>query len=50
MNGFNVLELLADSPDHIISGHDPLVMDYDPAPSPDLEGAVVRLDVMSRIT
>ena len=22
MNGFNVLELLADSPDHIISGHD----------------------------
>ncbi|WP_193172187.1 N-acyl homoserine lactonase family protein [Nisaea nitritireducens] len=48
MTGFNTMELLADSPDHIVPGHDPLVMDYYPAPSPDLEGAVVRLDVMPK--
>jgi hypothetical protein len=45
MNGFNTLEMLADSGDHIVPGHDPLVMQYYPAPSPELEGAVVRLDV-----
>lgn len=50
MNGFNTLEILADSPDHIVPGHDPLVMSYYPAPSPELEGAVVRLDVMPEIT
>lgn len=44
MNGFNTLEMLADSPDHVVPGHDPLVMRYYPAPSPDLDGAVVRLD------
>ena len=45
MNGFNTLEMLADSTDHVVPGHDPLVMQYYPAPSPDLEGKVVRLDV-----
>ncbi len=35
----------ANSPDHIIPGHDPLVMARYPAPSPALAGTVVRLDV-----
>jgi glyoxylase-like metal-dependent hydrolase (beta-lactamase superfamily II) len=30
---------------HIVPGHDPLVMQRYPAPSSELEGAVVRLDV-----
>lgn len=33
------------SPRHIIPGHDPLVMQRYPAPSPDLAGIAVRLDV-----
>ena len=45
MNGFNTLEMLAESNDHVIPGHDPLVMSYYPAPSPEMEGVVVRLDV-----
>ena len=48
MNGFNTLEMLADSPDHVVPGHDPLVMQYYPAPSKELEGAVVRLDEMPK--
>jgi glyoxylase-like metal-dependent hydrolase (beta-lactamase superfamily II) len=39
---------LALSPDHIIPGHDPLVMTQYPAPGPDMEGHVVRLDVPPR--
>ena len=35
----------ASSPEHIIPGHDPLVMERYPAPSPALAGVVVRLDV-----
>jgi glyoxylase-like metal-dependent hydrolase (beta-lactamase superfamily II) len=35
----------AESPQHIIPGHDPLVMERYPAPSPALSGVVVRLDV-----
>ena len=50
MNGYNTMELLADSPDHIVPGHDPLVMQWYPAPSPELEGAVVRLDVAPNVT
>jgi glyoxylase-like metal-dependent hydrolase (beta-lactamase superfamily II) len=41
---FDRLTALAPSSDHIVPGHDPLVMDLYPAPSPDLEGVVVRLD------
>jgi hypothetical protein len=39
--------LLAAAPDerHIVPGHDPLVMRLYSAPSPELEGIVVRLDV-----
>lgn len=42
---FSALRALADSPQHIIPGHDPMVLQRYPAPSPDLEGIVVRLDV-----
>ena len=45
VEGFQKLRDLADSNDHIIPGHDPLVLDYYPALSDDLEGIVVRLDV-----
>ncbi|MBV9507721.1 MAG: N-acyl homoserine lactonase family protein [Acidobacteriia bacterium] len=44
LEGYRLLYRLADSPDHIVPGHDPLVMKHYPAPRPDLEGIVVRLD------
>jgi len=43
--GFERLGELADSDDHIVPGHDPLVMDYYPAPEAALDGWIVRLDV-----
>ena len=46
--GFSAMRALADSPAHIIPGHDPLVLQRYPAPTPDLEGIVVRLDVPPR--
>jgi glyoxylase-like metal-dependent hydrolase (beta-lactamase superfamily II) len=45
LEGFDRLRAAADSEDHIIPGHDPLVMQRYPAVSPELEGIVVRLDV-----
>jgi len=45
LEGYNTLHRLADSPQHIIPGHDPLVMRRYPAASAELEGTVVRLDV-----
>lgn len=42
--GFGRMAELAESYDHIIPGHDPLVMAQYAAPSPELEGIVVRLD------
>lgn len=45
LEGYQKLRSLADSEDHIIPGHDPLVLDYYPAPSDDVKGIVVRLDV-----
>ena len=45
VEGYDKLRALAESPKHIIPGHDPLVMQRYPAPSKDLEGIVVRLDV-----
>jgi glyoxylase-like metal-dependent hydrolase (beta-lactamase superfamily II) len=45
LEGYQTLERLADSPDHIIPGHDPLVMQWYPAAGPSLQGIAVRLDV-----
>jgi len=43
--GFKTIQALASSPDHVIPGHDPLVLSRYPAFAPDLEGIVARLDV-----
>lgn len=48
LQGYSTLERLADSDDHIIPGHDPLVMQHYPAVSDALEGIAVRLDVEPR--
>jgi glyoxylase-like metal-dependent hydrolase (beta-lactamase superfamily II) len=48
LEGYNTLYKLADSPDHIVPGHDPLVMKKYPAASRELEGIVVRLDAEPR--
>jgi len=45
LEGFNLLYRLADSPNHIVPGHDPLVMKFYPAVKPELKGIAVRLDV-----
>ena len=45
LEGFDKLRAAAPTPQHIVPGHDPLVMQRYPAPSPDLAGIVVRLDV-----
>ena len=45
LEGYKRLYQLADSAAHIVPGHDPLVMKYYPAPGPELQGIVVRLDV-----
>jgi glyoxylase-like metal-dependent hydrolase (beta-lactamase superfamily II) len=44
LEGYRRVYALASSPGHVIPGHDPLVMTRYPAPSPDLQGWVVRLD------
>lgn len=48
LEGFDKLQAAAPSPDHIIPGHDPLVMQRYPAPNPACEGIVVRLDADPR--
>jgi glyoxylase-like metal-dependent hydrolase (beta-lactamase superfamily II) len=48
LEGFDLLYRLADSPEHIVPGHDPLVMKRYPAVKPELEGIAVRLDVSPR--
>jgi glyoxylase-like metal-dependent hydrolase (beta-lactamase superfamily II) len=45
LEGYDTLRRLADSPRHIVPGHDPLVMARYPAASKELEGIAVRLDV-----
>jgi glyoxylase-like metal-dependent hydrolase (beta-lactamase superfamily II) len=45
MEGHRLVHQLASSADHVIPGHDPLVMALYPPPSPDLKGLVARLDV-----
>ena len=44
LESFTRLEDLADSEDHIIPGHDPLVRSLYPAPTAELEGWICRLD------
>ena len=44
LQGHAKMRKLAESPEHIIPGHDPLVMERYPAPDSELEGIVVRLD------
>jgi glyoxylase-like metal-dependent hydrolase (beta-lactamase superfamily II) len=44
LEGYRTLRRLADSAQHVIPGHDPLVMSRYPAPRPDLAGIVARLD------
>jgi glyoxylase-like metal-dependent hydrolase (beta-lactamase superfamily II) len=44
LEGYRRAYALADSPDHVIPGHDPLVLKKYPPPRPDLEGWIARLD------
>jgi glyoxylase-like metal-dependent hydrolase (beta-lactamase superfamily II) len=48
LEGYDTLRRLAASPQHIIPGHDPLVIARYPAVSRELEGIAVRLDVIPR--
>ena len=48
LEGFNTVRKLAESPRHVIPGHDPLVLTRYPAAKPGLEGIVARLDVDSK--
>lgn len=48
LEGYRMVNALADGPDHVVPGHDPLVMAIYPAPSPELEGVAVRLDAPPR--
>lgn len=45
LEGHRRCRALADSDAHVVPGHDPLVMARYPAPSKELEGIAVRLDV-----
>ena len=44
MEGYRRAYALASSPELVIPGHDPLVLERYPAPRPELKGWVVRLD------
>ena len=48
LEGYVTLRKLADSPDHIIPGHDPQVLEQYPAVGPSLENWIVRLDVQPK--
>jgi glyoxylase-like metal-dependent hydrolase (beta-lactamase superfamily II) len=45
LEGFTTVRRLASSLQHVVPGHDPLVLQRYPAPKPGLEGIAVRLDV-----
>jgi glyoxylase-like metal-dependent hydrolase (beta-lactamase superfamily II) len=47
-DAWDAISSAADSFDHIVPGHDPLVMKLYPSPSAELEGVVARLDVAPR--
>lgn len=44
LDGYRRMRALAESPAHIVPGHDPLVMERYPAVSPALQGVAARLD------
>ena len=44
LEGYGLLRAAAPTPQHIVPGHDPLVMQRYRAPTPELDGIVVRLD------
>jgi len=44
LEGYRKAYALASSPGHVIPGHDPLVLERYPAPAPELQGWVARLD------
>lgn len=44
VEGWDRLRVLADDPDDVVPGHDPLVLDRYPPARPGLEGVAVRLD------
>ncbi len=44
LEGYRRAYALADSPGHVVPGHDPLVLERYPAPCPELEGWIARLD------
>jgi glyoxylase-like metal-dependent hydrolase (beta-lactamase superfamily II) len=48
LDGFATLKRLASSPQHIVPGHDPLVLRRYPAARPGLEGIAARLDADPR--
>jgi glyoxylase-like metal-dependent hydrolase (beta-lactamase superfamily II) len=48
LEAYDALRAHAPSPQHIVPGHDPLVMRRYPPATPELEGVVVRLDVMPK--
>jgi glyoxylase-like metal-dependent hydrolase (beta-lactamase superfamily II) len=48
LDGHRRIRTLASSPGHVIPGHDPLVLARYPAPRPELEGIVARLDAHPR--
>ena len=50
LDSYERIRQAAPSPDHIVPGHDPLVMQLYPAPRPDLQGIAVRLDVPPKQT
>ncbi|KMK64844.1 N-acyl homoserine lactonase family protein [Puniceibacterium sp. IMCC21224] len=49
LEGFRTVVRLADSEDHVIPGHDPMVMTLYPPVAADLEGQVFRLDVPPKV-
>ncbi len=48
VEGYDTLKKLATSRDHIVPGHDPLVLARYPAAKAGLEGWVVRLDAQPK--
>ena len=49
LEGHKKVARLADSPDHVVPGHDPLVLEYYPPASEDLKGIVARVDLAPNV-